>query len=130
MSQFPVEKWNFSDDERTNKLIATGADLKVLHKVQKAVTPDAAEKVADSLTTGQQKKKVFKGIHHIAAASSSSFVFETLVEMYLMSYKLNEDQTRANASLRREAGLLRAQLATLRCQVNDLEGDTETIYCR
>ncbi|KAK1466123.1 hypothetical protein CCUS01_07471 [Colletotrichum cuscutae] len=80
-------------------------NLSILEEAQKTVTPEKVEQVADELTTEEQKEKVFEGIHCIAAADTDtcSFVFETLVDMYLMSYKLNKDQKKAIESLRGSA---------------------------
>ncbi|KXH37374.1 hypothetical protein CSIM01_06142 [Colletotrichum simmondsii] len=95
-------KWNLTDSERTEKLVSIGANLNILHEIQNSLSPEAAERVADKLTTEKQKEKVFQGIHCVAAASSSSFAFEALIDMYLMSYKLNEDQKKTIGSLESE----------------------------
>lgn len=98
--------------------------------MQKNLGPEVAERVADKLTTEEQKEKVFQGIHCVAAASSSSFAFETLVDMYLMSYKLNEDQKKAIGSLNSEVEQLRNLLMMLRQTVDNLERGARIIKCR
>ncbi|KXH52760.1 hypothetical protein CNYM01_05143 [Colletotrichum nymphaeae SA-01] len=96
-------KWNLTvserEPEKTEKLASAGADLTILQEAQKNLSPEVAEQIADELTTEAQKEKVFEGIHCVAAVDSSSFVSETLVDMYLISYKLNEDQKKAIESL-------------------------------
>lgn len=100
------------------------------HKVQNSLSPGVAERVADQLTTEEQKEKVFQGIHCVAAASSSSFACETLVDMYLMCYKLNEDQTKAIGSLDSEVKQLRELIIVLRDRVNNLERYAKVRRCR
>ncbi|KAF4774548.1 hypothetical protein HER10_EVM0000810 [Colletotrichum scovillei] len=123
-------KWNLTDCERAEKLVSVGANLTILHEMQKNLGPEVAERVADKLTTEEQKEKVFQGIHCVAAASSSSFAFETLVDMYLMSYKLNEDQKKAIGSLNSEVEQLRNLLMMLRQTVDNLERGARIIKCR
>ncbi|KAL0778878.1 hypothetical protein CaCOL14_005136 [Colletotrichum acutatum] len=114
-------KWNLTVSERTEKLVSAGADLTILHEAQKILSPEVAERVADELTTEEQKEKVFEGIHCVAAVDSSSFAFETLVDMYLMSYKLNEDQKKAIENLSSEVKELREQIHRQRIRVQRVE---------